>query len=293
MGTLRHLVRCGLAACLVVVPARGARGQSLPAGCNAGLAAAKARTADDYKVRGAKTQWCEGIYTRKVGNRRLALDGMTVPASPVDAKSLKKLDSLVVQWVAPPGTVVHVAAHQVVDPSKPDYQLDAQLATPANGVGRWAWPTTLLQRFGLWPLSTLNAGGGAERVTLAVAGSALLPSGRPTDSMYIPVRIASPADTAVDRSHLEMLMIADERVELRKITLSRWLSESSTKEIAMADKCLQPNNPKIGNAPVRIRVCMPANAEPGIYLLTIGSAQPTSVRFYWAPGPQPTKQVRR
>ena len=281
MGAMRRRCCGALAAIVVALPA--ARAQNLPTGCNPKLATSPAKGSKDdaYKARGGKAKWCEGFYQQEVGNAQMRLEALTIAAAPLDTGAMHGIDSLIVEWAAPAGTAVHLFARQASDPMRPYYQLDADVLTDAAGTGRWSWPASLLRKYDMWPLSTRKRGAiRPAAVSLQALGH--LASDKPADSVYIPVRVRSASDSSRDRSRFLIALSAPERVDVQGIKLARLLGAEATSGVAMASGCPSPEGGRVGGDLVRITVCMPPDADAGLYLLTVGAVRSKSVRFYYA-----------
>lgn len=283
---MMHVSLRGGRALVVIVAwtfaAARAGAQALPAGCNAKIANATRPNADEpYKARGAAARWCEGFFSEQIGNSQLRLQSFTTRVSPLDTAFTKRGDSLIVEWRAPSATVVRLSARQASDPNRPYYQLDAEATTGADGTGRWSWPTALLRRYDMWPVTSFSPRGAAMPARVSVQAAASLRNAGTMDSIYIPVRIVQPKETAAPSMQLDVTMIAPERVELKYIVLTRLLEREATTRVAMAPRCPAPQGGEIGGALVRITVCMPAHAVTGTYLLTVGDERPKTVPFYY------------
>ncbi|MEO7457752.1 MAG: hypothetical protein ABIY52_16050 [Gemmatimonadaceae bacterium] len=283
MGTLMRTASLTALSSLLALQVQA---QQLPAGCDNQLNPRAGGDDDSYKVRGGASGWCEGKYKRSVGNRILTVDALTLAADPIVAKVLKKTDSLSVQWMAPPGAVVHLTGRQVTDDSRPDYKLDAEVKTGANGVGKWSWPTALLRKFGMWPVATLGPDDDLKPIYVSVQGAAHLPGAQEGDSMFIPIRVSHPSDTSANRSRIEIVMHTAQQVKLDGLKLQRRFSADSVAEVKMAPGCPAPRNSRIPGNPVRVMVCMPPGAERGVYVLTVGAGTTaTSLSLYHATTP--------
>ena len=274
---------------------------TLPPSCNAKLAkAATGRDSMSYRVRGASAKWCEGVLVRQeVGNIELKLQAFTGVTAAIASTALRRLDTLVVEWNAPPGTKVHILARQSTNPLADYYQMDVEVPTPVNGAGSWNWPVGVIKKAGMWPVAVADARAGDLPPAISVQAVGRMPNGG-SDSVYLPVRIvqkkSAPVGTAavpqapVER--LQITMTAKERVTVRRPSLFRIEADSSTTPVAMARSCPAITGGAVGGDPVTIPICMPVGAPAGIYVVALGATNDgamlgaTGIRFYYgAPAP--------
>lgn len=284
--------RFSVIACVILAAHGAVRAQgTIPPGCDARLQKAGARhDTSAYRVRGTTTKWCEGVLVRQeVGNIELRLRAFTQSVAPVDTATLRKIDTLLVEWTAPPGMVVHIVARQSTDALADFYQLDVEVPTPANGRGTWRWPTEVIKRARMWPLPVEDAGGDLPPVVSVQAVGRM--RANQTDSVYVPVRIVPSADTVAKPQAgppvFRITMTAKERVTVRRPSLFRLADDGSTAPIALARRCPAVTGGAVGGDPVTIPVCMPADAPSGLYLVALSAAgnaamiKATGVRFYY------------
>ena len=287
------------AACVVTSAARAQ--PTLPPSCNAKLAkAAVGRDTMSYRVRGASAKWCEGVLVKhEVGNIELKLQAFTGVTAAIASSALRRLDTLVVEWNAPPGMKVHILARQSTNPLADYYQMDVEVPTPANGAGSWNWPVEVIKRAGMWPVAVADARAGNLPPAISVQAVGRMPNGG-SDSVYLPVRIgpkgsarggtAEASQAPVER--LQITMMAKERVTVRRPSLFRIGADSSTTPVVMARGCPAVTGGAVGGDPVTIPICMPADAPAGMYVVALGALNDgamlaaTGIRFYYrAPAP--------
>lgn len=281
-------MRCDLRSVLVVALfASGllAAQQPLPPGCDAELAknAKKVAGPDRY---GARGQFCEGVFRQEVGNVELRLDAFTEPAAAVGAKTLGRLDTLSVEWKAPPGMKIHIVARQSTDPLADYYQMDVEAVTGPNGAGSWSWPTGIIRRINMWPVSVADAKNGDRAAKVSVQALGHLSTDPASDSVYIPVRIVPKSGAPSARTRFQVSMTAKEKVTVRRPSLFRLESDGSSKPVTMEPNCDAIKGGAVGGDPVTITICMPAHAPSGVYLLAIGATSDAAmikakgIRFY-------------
>jgi len=268
-----------------------------PPSCDARLAKAGiGRDTTTYRVRGATTKWCEGVLVRQeVGNVELKLQAFTVTTPAVEAPSLRRIDTLVVQWTAPPGMVIHILARQATNPLADYYQLDVEVPTPASGAGTWSWPTEVVKGARMWPVAVTDQRVGDQPPAISVQAVGHITTNGKPDSVYIPVRVGprrSPGGATQRPGRLQIVMTAKERVRVRRPSLYRMAADGSTTPVAMASGCAAITGGAVGGDPVTIPLCMPAAATSGIYVVALGASGDaamiltTGVRFYYgAPAP--------
>lgn len=287
------------AACFVTSVARAQ--PALPPSCDAKLAkAAAGRDTMSYRVRGASARWCEGVLVRQeVGNIELKLQAFTRVAVAVASGALRRLDTLVVEWNAPPGMKVRILARQSTNPLADYYQMNVEVTTPANGAGSWKWPVEVIKKAGMWPVAVADARAGNLPPAISVQAAGRIPNGG-SDSVYVPVRIVPkrPAPGGTEEAsqapveRLEITMTAKERVTVRRPSLFRIGTDSSTTPVVMARSCPAITGGAVGGDPVTIPICMPAGAPAGMYVVALGASNDgamlgaTGIRFYYgAPAP--------
>jgi hypothetical protein len=283
---MRRNLRNLLALAAVLASGSVAAQPPLPPGCNAKLAKdAKKVSVDGY---GARGQFCEGVFKQEVANVEFRLDAFTEPAAPVDARTLGRLDTLSVEWNAPPGMKVHILARQFTDPLADFYQMDAEAVTGPNGSGSWSWPTGIMRKANMWPVAVTDARGGDRAPKVSVQASGHVPGDPPSDSVYIPVRIVPKTGAPTARTRFQVSMTAKEKVTVRRPTLVRLESDGSAKPVTMETGCDAIKGGAVGGDPVTITICMPAGAASGWYLLAIGATSDAAmirskgIRFYYS-----------
>ncbi|HYV98064.1 MAG TPA: hypothetical protein VE967_11460 [Gemmatimonadaceae bacterium] len=267
--------------------------QQLPAGCDPQLAKAK-RTGDatSYGVRGVKSKWCEGVFSQEVGNAELRLEAFTERLKPVAASVVTNLDTLIVEWNAPPQSVVHITARQGNGIVSSYYQMDVQDTTDANGRGTWKWPLTVLRAVEMYPISISTPRNGVRDPDISVQAAAHLPGTPASDSVYVPVRIVPAAGSVPASSTFEVAMTMRERVAGGKVDLRRVESDGATPAVAMLPDCPAPVGGITGGDIITVTICMPPGAQAGVYRMTVGAVsgadqiRKKSVFFYYAPPKQ-------
>jgi hypothetical protein len=265
--------------------------QTLPAGCDSVLAQGGKAPAREtqYTVRGTATRWCEGVFTQKVGNVELILEAFTSRSTPFSAAAMASLDTIIVEWAAPAGAVVHLRARQAIDPSAQYYQMDVEIPTGADGRGVWKWPVRVLRAVEMWPVAVSTQRGGRRDAQISVQAFTKLPGRPASDQLFIPVRIRSASNPAPSARVLELAMLARERIAVSRIQLDRIDSAGTASRVEMDAACPAPRGGALGNDLTTITICMPDGAVAGTYQLSIAAtsgraqARARGIRFYYRP----------
>ncbi len=275
----RHSVVLACAAALVAGANVRAQQPPLPAGCNPQLV--RASGANGYGVRGTATKWCEGTFTGAIGNPELKLEAFTQSVG-VDSAASLRLDTLVVEWSAPPGLDVHIGARFRQGQF---YQLDAVGKTDATGRGVWRWPVGILKdNLHAWPIPV---SGMAPEPAVLVLASAQYKG----DTISIPVRIRSRAGATTPSRRFQVRVFVNESVVTRRAVVTRFDSvKNRTDTLAMDLPCPSIGGGGTGRSLIRITLCMPASVPAGIYRLSLSAdsdgismRRPPSIPFYYAP----------
>ena len=271
----------GVLTCAAVLAiGTGGRAQPpMPAGCNPTLV--RAGGANGYGVRGTTTKWCEGTFTGAIGNPELKLEAFTQPVG-VDSAAALLLDTLVVEWNAPPGVDVRLVARFRQGQF---YQLDAVGKTDATGTGVWRWPVGILKNeLRAWPIPV---SGVAPEPAVLVLASAQFKG----DTISIPVRIRSRTSVSARNRQFQVRMFVTEPIVTRRAVVTRFDSlKNRTDTLAMDRPCKSIGGGGTGRSLIRITLCMPASAPAGIYRLSLSAdsdgmsmRKPPSIPFYYAP----------
>ena len=265
-------------ACAAVLAAHVSAQQPLPAGCNPRLV--QSGGISGYGVRGTATKWCEGTFISAVGNPELKLEAFTQPVG-VDSAEAALLDTLVVEWSAPPGLEVRLVARFR---ERKFYQLDALGKTGADGKGTWRWPVGILKNdLRAWPIPVSRV---APEPAVMVQASALFKG----DSMSIPVGIRSRSGVSAASRRFQVRLSVNEPVATRRAVVTRFDSlKNRTDTLTMDLPCPSIGGGGAGRSLIRITLCMPASARTGVYLLSLSAnsdgmsmRKPPSIPFYYA-----------
>ena len=252
----------------------------LPGGCDPKLV--QSGGVNTYKVRDGPTKWCEGTYPNAVGNPELKLEAFTQPIG-VDS-AVEKLDTLVVEWSAPPGLEVRLVARFRQGKF---YQLDALVETGAGGKGTWRWPVGILKNeLRAWPIPVTRV---APEPAVLVLASAQFKG----DSISIPVRIRPRTGMSVPSRRFQVRVFVNERVDMRRPVVTRFDSvKNRTDTLAMDVPCPSIGGGGAGRSLIRITLCMPDSAPTGVYQLSLSAdsdgrsmRKPPNIPFYYAAPP--------
>jgi hypothetical protein len=273
----------------------------LPRGCDAELARAASShaSADGYRVRGAKEQWCEGVYVSDPSNDDLKelhpqpiqgrkVETFTRAETVLDSAEADAIDTLKIDWRAPKGTLVHITARQARKQLDRSYQMDAAAATRDDASGDWRWPVDVLRRLASWPVATLSARGLRRPPAVVVQAIAHLDDDRSGDSTFIPVRVGRTTVARGDPARLTLSLGVDDRVDVRGAQLVR-LGDSTRTAIRMEPGCPAVDGGDSSGESLVFTICMPRDALPGVYVLGISSSthgnmnRGRQIRFYYEP----------
>ncbi|MCA0374478.1 MAG: hypothetical protein LCH84_02340 [Gemmatimonadetes bacterium] len=251
-----------------------------PAVCDAKLLRAATQGTTAYRVRGRGTTWCEGTYAEEVGGVEMTLEGFGRPLL-VDSTRARRIDTLWVEWQAPPGSDVRLIGRSR---ARGFYQLDAQLRTDSTGRGRWPWPTDVLRQQAVFPFGIPIVRPAPEVWVQAIA--AVRAGSGTVDSVHVPVRLTYAGDTTPPSANFELRLLVNTRIERARATVQRRGEDGALVAVAMRDGCRAPYGGLGRGSPLVVPVCLASDAPGGVYTLTVGGdasgamARPAVMRFW-------------